>query len=364
MAENVLRIDGTSNSNFASERILWNTLKGFSSRVLRTIYELQFVGRPQAVATLDDAKEIVLRPTGDGRMRRFKMIPIVALLAEFYEQSSGDSELQGQLCAAVKYLDSRDLIRRIVLPDSETEIDSGLPCPLDVALGAVPYVRPDGMVVAGFLDILTTGQLKQMGRYGGLNVIDRLGLTARSPCEISGVRLDGTVIYEVLRRLSPNGGCRFSDPCVQMVFGYPAAMAGFPPNDNYEVTKTGIEVLESDADEKALENRNTVESLTRNKKKETGSKPERLSETQKDFLGWYSDGHAPATIQEWANIKKSQYYNRLTAIKLDFPKLFEKADYTRNQSIQREKQARQTKTTSTRKSARLAGLKKADKIPH
>jgi len=84
-----------------------------ADRVLRIVYDLQFVGRVIAVLDHWDANGngILKQASKDREPVRFESIPILILLAELYRPAHDNEKLKCALRPAVKYLESKGTIR-------------------------------------------------------------------------------------------------------------------------------------------------------------------------------------------------------------------------------------------------------------
>lgn len=218
-------------------------------RVLRVIYELQFQGRRQALGKrlVEDGPKVYV-PAGADRMPiRFQSVPILVLLAEFYEQGLDyRSHPVTDLRAAIRYCERKDWIERYFVEGGEAEVNHGSVREVESAVGI--YFRPDGVLVTSFWFLAEVDCIPPIYRaLGPKQLREELQIGDMRHLHLSGIRVGPYPIYWAFRRL--HKGQMVPDlagPSMRLTLGYPAGLSGYPADLNYVITKEGIARIELD----------------------------------------------------------------------------------------------------------------------
>jgi len=223
-------------------------------RVLRIVYELQFVGRTRAVfAGRDSQGQIILRPDESDVPFRFESVPVLALLVELYQPNQDNWQLKMTLRPAMNYLRAKGWIGLRTTP-THNEDEGGLPKEAEVVKGifvpvemAIPsYVRPDGVIVSGFWDIPEIDAIPaEYYPLGSARLRSWLGHTTHKVCVMFGVRVGEKPIYWVFRREREDRSGIRTDRPVKLLLGQDAAHSGYPPDENYVITENGVAEIET-----------------------------------------------------------------------------------------------------------------------
>ena len=226
-----------------------NQIPQLADRVLRIIYDLQFQGRTQALGKrlVQDGPKVYV-PAGADRMPiRFQSVPILVLLAEFYEPGLDYmSHPVTDLRAAIRYCERQGWIEPYVVEGGEAEVDHGSVREVESAVGI--YFRPDGVLVMSFWLLAEVDCIPPV--YRALNpkqLREELQIGDMRHCHLSGIRVGPDPIYWAIRRLNKAPmGPDLAGPTLRLTLGYPAGLSGYPSDLNYVITKEGITRIESD----------------------------------------------------------------------------------------------------------------------
>lgn len=225
-----------------------NQVPQLADRVLRVIYDLQFRGRTQALAKrlVKDGPKVYV-PAGADRMPfRFESVPILALLAEFYEPGLDYmSHPVTDLRATIRYCERQGWIEPYLVEGGEAEVNHGSVREVESAIGI--YFRPDGVLVTSFWFLAEVDCIPPV--YRALNpkqLREELQIGDMRHLHLSGICVGPDPIYWAFRRLNKLPmGPDLVGPTLRLTLGYPAGLSGYPSDLNYVITKEGIARIES-----------------------------------------------------------------------------------------------------------------------
>lgn len=208
---------------------------------LRVIYELQFVGRPQAFPRPDESRQNRMTLVKTGTQTYYETVPMLALLAEFYTTDKPSYLDYRDLSVAVTYLHRRGLIELVEIKDGEACTWPGAHHDVESAIGC--YFRPDGASVANWWEpwakvsaipkrFLLADEKRIKEEYSWNGLVTMTGIMVDGhPLHWRFSRTDGSASYP-----SPD------DPAITL--DYPAELSGFPRNKNYVLTSAGMALIE------------------------------------------------------------------------------------------------------------------------
>ena len=226
-----------------------NQIPQLADRVLRVIYDLQFRGRTQALAKrlVKDGPRVYVSAGADRMPFRFESVPILALLAEFYEPGLDyTSHPVTELRAAIRYCERQGWTEPYLVEGGEAEVHAGSVREVESAVGG--YFRPDGVLVMSFWFLAEVDCIPPV--YRALNpkqLREELQIGDMRHCNLSGICVGPYPIYWAFRRLNkaPTGP-DLAGPTLRLTLGNPASISGYPSDENYVITRDGISRIESD----------------------------------------------------------------------------------------------------------------------
>lgn len=216
-----------------------------AEQVVSVVHDLQFVGRTQADA-MRPAKDgpILAVPAKADRMPlRFEAVPILAILAEFY-QPGWDymAHPVTTLRAAIRYAERCRWIEPYHVHGGEAEVLAGFVQEVESTMTG--YYRPDGVYVGNFRRIQEVDNIPSI--YQAVNTRqfrEEMEIGDMPHFYLSGITVGGQLLYWAFRRMIRSPMCPDLDgPTQRLTLGYPAALSGYPPDLNYVITDSGIQI--------------------------------------------------------------------------------------------------------------------------
>ena len=208
---------------------------------LRVIYELQFVGRPQAFPRPEKSSQNRATLVKTGRQTYFETVPILAVLAEFYTSEKPSYVDYRDLSVAVTYLHRRGLIELVEIKDGDACTWPGAHCDVELAIGC--YFRPDGAGVAHWWDPF--GKISEIPArfFMASEKLIKEEYSWHGRIVMTGIMVDGHHLFWRFSRTHQRGFYSHPDDPA-FTLNYPAAMSGFPRNKNYVLTSAGMKLIE------------------------------------------------------------------------------------------------------------------------